>query len=86
VTEPLDPRLARRQPPRKRGGRRLRPLVLRWLVRVVVVVAVFGAGIALGEALHDNPTGGGAQTIVRTLKPLPLPPAPPTATVTVTRP
>jgi hypothetical protein len=32
--------------------------------------------------LHDNPSGGGTQTLVRTLKPLPLPPARETVTVT----
>jgi hypothetical protein len=56
----------------------VRPLV--WLLAIVVVFAI---GLALGEALHDNPSGG-TQTVVRTLKPLPLPPA--RETVTVTRP
>ena len=56
----------------------MRPLI--WLI---AIVAVFAVGLALGEALHDNPTGG-TQTIVRTLKPLELPPA--RETVTVTRP
>jgi hypothetical protein len=46
-------------------------------------VVVFGVGIALGEALHDNPRPGGTQTLVRTLGPLPLPPAA-RETVTVT--
>jgi hypothetical protein len=39
------------------------------LVAVAVVVA-FGIGVALGEALHDNPTPGGERTTVRTLPPL----------------
>ena len=43
---------------------------------------MFGLGLALGEALHDNPSGGGTQTVVRTLKPLSLPPARETVTVT----
>lgn len=47
-----------------------------------MLVVVFGLGLALGEALHDNPSGGGTQTLVRTLKPLPLPPARETVTVT----
>jgi hypothetical protein len=50
-----------------------------------VLLVVFGLGLALGEALHDNPSGDGTQTVVRTLKPLPLPPARETVTVTVTR-
>jgi hypothetical protein len=56
----------------------------RVVVGVVVVAAVFAAGIALGEALHDNPSGG-TQTVVRTLKPLAVPPAPETVTATTTR-
>ena len=48
------------------------------------VVCVLGIG--LGESLHDNPKPGGAQTLVRTLNPLPLVPvAQNTVTVTVTR-
>jgi hypothetical protein len=35
-----------------------------------VLVAVFLLGIALGEALHDNPKPGGTLTFVRTLPPL----------------
>jgi hypothetical protein len=47
------------------------------------IVVVFLVGIAVGEALHDNPAPGGGQTLVRTLHPLPLAPAART-TVTVT--
>ena len=43
---------------------------------------MFAAGLALGQALQDNPSPGGTQTIVRTLRPLPLPPARETVTVT----
>ena len=51
------------------------------------VVLVFLVGIAVGEALHDNPRPGGAQTLVRTLNPLPLAPAArETVTVTVSNP
>jgi hypothetical protein len=57
--------------------------VIRWAALVVVVAVVFAVGIALGEALHDNPQPGGGQTLVRTLKPLPLAPAA-RETVTVT--
>jgi hypothetical protein len=58
---------------------------LRWGVLLVLLAAaaVFVAGVGLGEALHDNSSPGGSQTIVRTLNPLPLLPAPAT-TVTVT--
>ena len=54
---------------------------------LVGVALVFAVGVALGEALHDNPKPGGTQTLVRTLKPLPLAPAAvKTVTVTVTTP
>ena len=66
-----------RRPPRKRRG------WVRFLVVLGAIVVVFAIGLALGQALHDNPSGG-TQTVVRTLKPLPLPPA--QETVTVTRP
>jgi hypothetical protein len=57
---------------------------VRFWVAALVVVVVFAAGLALGQALQDNPSPGGTQTIVRTLRPLPLPPA--RETVTVTKP
>ena len=41
---------------------------------VVGAVLVFAIGVALGEALHDNPQSGGTQSLVRTLQPLPLAP------------
>ena len=51
------------------------------------LVVAFVLGIALGEALHDNPAPGGTQSIVRTLRPLPLAPAArETVTVTVSNP
>ena len=39
-----------------------------WLVTLLLFVLVFLVGIALGEALHDNPKPGGTQTIVSTLR------------------
>jgi hypothetical protein len=42
---------------------------LRRLTALAVVVIVFGAGIAVGEALHDNPTPGSTITSTRTIKP-----------------
>jgi hypothetical protein len=53
--------------------------------RIVLVLVVFALGIALGQALNDNPAPGGTQTLVRTLEPLPLAPAA-RETVTVTVP
>jgi hypothetical protein len=50
-----------------------------------MLLVVFGAGLAIGQALEDNPSSGGTQTLVRTLKPLELPPARETVTVTVHR-
>ena len=55
------------------------------LVLAGVIVVVFVLGIAVGEAVHDNPKPGGTQTLVRTLQPLPLAPAA-LETVTVTAP
>ena len=66
-------------PTNRRGRRRRRSVLLFVLAAAVLLVA----GVGLGEALHDNPKPGGSQTIVRTLNPLPLLPAPAT-TVTVT--
>jgi hypothetical protein len=52
---------------RRRGKRR--HARNRILLGAALVVA-FGVGVALGEALHDNPRPGGAQTSFRTLPPL----------------
>ena len=58
---------------------------MRLLIGAVVLIVAFGAGLALGQSLDDNPTPGRTQTSVRTLKPLAVPPAPETVTVTVRR-
>jgi hypothetical protein len=50
-----------------------------------VLLVAFGVGLALGQALDDNPSPGGTQTLVRTLKPLEVPPARETVTVTIAR-
>jgi ABC-type molybdate transport system permease subunit len=68
-----------RRPPRRRR------LLLRFWLACAVLVAVFAAGIAVGEAINDRPAPGRTQTSVRTLNPLALPPAPVTVTVTVRR-
>ncbi len=60
MTSPLRPVRARHR------QRRLAPT---WLVVGLLFILVFLLGIALGEALHDNPRPGGTQTIVRTLEP-----------------
>ena len=60
---------------------------MRRLAAAVVVVVIFAVGVAVGESQHDNPKPGGRQTLVRTLKPLPLAPAArETVTVTVQNP
>jgi len=43
--------------------------VIRWLVALLVVAAVFAVGVALGEALHDNPKPGITVTSVSTVHP-----------------
>jgi hypothetical protein len=40
-----------------------------WVVTLLLFVLVFVVGIALGQALHDNPKPGGTQTIVETFTP-----------------
>jgi len=56
-----------RRPRRRRRRARSRPVY--WLAGLVVAAVLFGAGVAVGEALHDNPTPGITQTSVRTLHP-----------------
>ncbi|MDX6476889.1 MAG: hypothetical protein QOH95_2400 [Gaiellaceae bacterium] len=53
------------------------------ILLAVGVLAVFALGVALGQALSDNPRPGGQQSLVRTLRPLPLAPAA-RETVTIT--
>ena len=43
--------------------------MIRWLLGILFVAVVFAAGVALGEALHDNPKPGVTITTVRTLHP-----------------
>jgi hypothetical protein len=52
---------------RERRRRRRREEVTRWGIRVGVVLLVFLLGIALGQALHDNPKPGQTTTLERTL-------------------
>jgi hypothetical protein len=71
----------RARPARRRSGpgRRL----LGYAIGAVVVAVVFVLGIGLGGALEDEPDPR-TRTLVRTLKPLELPPARETVTVRVT--
>jgi hypothetical protein len=61
----------RGSPAKRRARRRTvgyrRPLF--WLAGLALAGILFGAGVAVGEALHDNPTPGITQTSVRTLHP-----------------
>jgi hypothetical protein len=66
----------RRPPPRRRRRGRRRLLVL------LALGAAFVVGFGLGDALDDRPPGG-TQTVVRTLPPVPVTPAP-AETVTIT--
>ena len=65
-----------RLPPRRRRTARRR------LLPLLALGVTFLAGIGLGEALNDGPPGGN-ETIVRTLYPLSIAPAP-AETVTIT--
>jgi anti-sigma factor RsiW len=53
-------RLARRR-------RRRRAAALRWTIRLATAAIVFGIGVAVGEALHDNPKPGPTVTSIRTI-------------------
>ena len=52
---------------RERRRRRRREEILRWAIRVFAALLVFLLGIALGQALHDNPKPGSTVTLERTL-------------------
>jgi hypothetical protein len=54
---------------RPRRGRHARARAVRWLVALAAAVVVFGIGVAVGEALHDNPKPGISVTHVSTLHP-----------------
>jgi ABC-type Fe3+ transport system permease subunit len=64
---------------RERRRRRRQAELRRWGIAVAAALIVFGLGVALGQALHDNPKPGGTVTLERTLS---LPSAPPGSTVT----
>lgn len=58
--------------------------MLAWVAGLLLLAAVFFAGIAIGRAIEDAPRPGGTQTRIRTLDPLTIPPAERTVTVTTT--
>ncbi len=47
---------------------RRRQVTMRWIIRVLVVVVIFALGVALGQALQDNPRPGRTVTSDRTLR------------------
>ena len=51
----------------RRRRRRRREDFVRWGIRLAVVLVVFAVGVALGQALHDNPKPGETTTLERTL-------------------
>jgi hypothetical protein len=56
--------------PVERGERRRlrrRQETIRWSIRVLVVLLVFSLGVALGQAIQDNPRPGRTVTFDRTL-------------------
>jgi hypothetical protein len=55
-------------PARQRRPRR-RATPVRWLLAAAAALILFGLGVAVGEALHDNPKPGIVHTSVRTLHP-----------------
>lgn len=52
-----------------RRRRRRKAQLVRWGARLAVVAVVFAVGVAVGEALHDNPRPGHPVTNIRTLPP-----------------
>jgi hypothetical protein len=69
------------RPPLRRSRRRKR--VVRVLLLLVGAVIVFAFGVALGQALREQPDPG-RRTELRTLRPATVAPPPRTVTVTVT--
>ena len=51
-----------------RRRRRRRQELIRWGVRIGFALLVFLLGVALGQALHDNPNPGSTITLQHTLQ------------------
>jgi hypothetical protein len=62
-----------------RRRQRRRGELVRWGVIALIVIVVFGLGVALGQALHDNPNPSGTVTLEQTLT---IPSVPPGSTIT----
>ena len=60
---------------RERRRLRRRQEIIRWSIRIGLALLLFLFGIALGEALHDNPKPGSTITLERTLR-IPASPSP----------
>ena len=54
---------------KERAARRRRERTQRRVLTAAALLVVFGLGVALGEALHDNPKPSGPQTATLTLPP-----------------
>jgi hypothetical protein len=67
VTDPSLPALSRDE----RRRRRRHAQISRWALRGALALALFALGIAVGQALHDNPRPNGPFTQVRTIPPVP---------------
>jgi hypothetical protein len=63
---------------RARRRRRRRAELRRWGLVALAALVMFALGVALGEALHDNPKSGGTVSLDRTLS---IPSGPPGKTV-----
>jgi len=50
-----------------RRRRRRRQELIRWGIRIGVALILFLLGVALGQALHDNPNPGSTITLQRTV-------------------
>lgn len=60
-------------PARTRERYHRRQTIRNRVVLALALLIAFGIGVALGQALHDNPRPGGLQTRLRTVPPLTQP-------------